>query len=151
MNRSYSLIIRCFCLRRATPSKWPTETTFAVAVGHRNGVVQALTLEHMYRGKCLHVVGSYLMLQLVRFAHFLSSIEVGDAIRCCSGCGKMNGHNEPPAWHRFDHSMKGVLGFLKHPQLPEAELYWRRNTASAAMVRLVDGKKRAPEIGPETS
>ena len=46
--RGYSLLIRRLCSRHATPSKWPTETTFAVTVGHREGVVQALTLEHMH-------------------------------------------------------------------------------------------------------
>ena len=35
----------------ATPSKWPTETARAVAVGHVNGVAQAQTLEQMHRGK----------------------------------------------------------------------------------------------------
>ena len=77
---------------------------------------------------------------LVRLAHFLSSIEVGDASRCCSGSGQTNGQDEPPAWRRFDRSIEGVLGFPKHPQLPETELHWRQNAASAAMVQLVDCK-----------
>jgi hypothetical protein len=84
------------------------------------------------------------MVKWVRFAHFLSSIEVGDASRCCSGCGQTNGQDEPPARRRFDRSIEGVLGFPKHPQSPEAELHWRRNAASAAMVRLAEGEKRAP-------
>ena len=48
----------------------------------------------------------------------------------------MNGHNNPPARGRFDHLMKGVLGFPKRPQLPEAELYCRRNAASATIVQI---------------
>ena len=33
------------------------KTTFTAAVGHHDGVAQALTLEHMHRGKGLHVGG----------------------------------------------------------------------------------------------
>ena len=57
INRSYSLVIRRLCSRRATLSKWPTATTFAVAVGHRDRVAQDLTLEYMYRGKGLRAGG----------------------------------------------------------------------------------------------
>ena len=37
--------------------QWPTETTFAVPVGHLNDVVQAFTLEKMHQGKGVHDVG----------------------------------------------------------------------------------------------
>ena len=47
---------------RVPPLPWPTETTFVVVAGHRNGVTQAFTLEKIYRGKGLCVVGVYLML-----------------------------------------------------------------------------------------
>ena len=57
INRNYSLVIRRLYSRSATPLKWRTETTFAVAVGHRYGVVQALTLDHMYQGKGLRADG----------------------------------------------------------------------------------------------
>ena len=32
----------------ATPSKWPTETALAVAVGHLNGVAQTSALKYMH-------------------------------------------------------------------------------------------------------
>ena len=37
----------------ATTSEWPTETALVVAVGHCNGVAQALTLEQIHRWKDL--------------------------------------------------------------------------------------------------
>ena len=86
----------------------------------------------------------------VCLAYPLSNIKVGDAIQCCPGSGQTNGHNDPPAQHLFDHSIKEVFDFPKLPQSPEAELHYRQNAAPAAML-LTDDKKRAPEIGQETS
>ena len=56
----------------------------------------------------------------------------------------MNGQDDLPARRRFDDLMQRIFAFQKRPQsLPEANLYCRWNVASTAMVRLVDGQKRA--------
>ena len=59
----------------ATPSKWPTETARAVAVGHVNGVAQAQTLEQMHRGKGLRAGGSYFVIKRLRLSHFRRSFD----------------------------------------------------------------------------
>ena len=46
----------------ATPSSWPTDTVLVVAVGHRDSVAQAFTLEKMHQGKGLRAVWVYLLL-----------------------------------------------------------------------------------------
>jgi hypothetical protein len=79
----------------------------------------------------------------VRLAHFLSSIEVGNTRRRCSGSEQTNAQDDLPARRRFGGSIQGILGFQQRPQLLEVELYCRRNAASATMVRLADDQKRA--------
>ena len=43
------LLLGDYARASATPSKWPTETAHAVAMGHRDGVVWGLTLEQLHR------------------------------------------------------------------------------------------------------
>ena len=43
----------------ATPSSWPTETSFIIAVGHHNDVMQAFTLDQLHQGKGLRAGGVY--------------------------------------------------------------------------------------------
>ena len=63
----------------------------------------------------------------------------------------MNGHDDLPVRRRLMELTRGVLRILKHPHLPEVDTLTLQNAASTVMVRMVDGKKRAPEIGPEIS
>ena len=63
----------------------------------------------------------------------------------------MNNHNDLPVRGFLMESTRGVLRILKHPHLLEVDTLTPQNAVSAAMVRLAGGKKRAPEIGPETS
>ena len=95
--------------------------TFAVAVGQRNGVAQALTPGHIM------------------------------SLFCSIPEQHQGWQRQPMMLRVFGHSIERVLSFPKHPHSSEAELHCRRNAASTAMVRLEDGNKRAPEIGPETS
>ena len=90
----------------------------------------------MHQTNILPNIRVYFIIFPVRLAHFLKSIEVGDASRCCSGSGQTNGHNAPPAQRRFDHAMKEVVCFPKRPQLPEAELYCHQNAAFVAMTQV---------------
>jgi hypothetical protein len=69
----------------------------------------------------------------------MSSIKVGDASQCFSVREQTNGHYDPLAWCRFEDSIKGVLGFPKHPYFPETGPLGRQNATSATMVRLADG------------
>ena len=90
----------------------------------------------MHRTNILPNIRAYFIISPVCLAHFLSSIEVGNASQCCSGSGQTNSQDDPPAQRRFDHSIESILGFPKRPRSPEADLYSRRNAAPTAMVQV---------------
>ena len=48
---------------------------------------------------------------------FMSSIDVGDASRCYSGCDQTNGYDDPLDRRCFGHSMNGGLGLSKTPSI----------------------------------
>ena len=79
-------------------------------------------------------------------SHFLHSFKAGNAGGSCARSGFMNGQYDLENRRCLMESTQGVLGIPKHPHLPEAKIVLPKNAASAAMVRLVDGKKRAQEI-----
>ena len=116
------------------PSKWPTETARAAAVGHVDGVVQARTPEKMHRGKGLRAGGSYFVLTRLRLSHFRRSFKVGDAGRSCAGSDFRNDQDGLENRRRFNEATQEVSSFKKHPHLPESEHWLPQNAASAAMV-----------------
>ena len=122
-----------------TPSKQPTETDVVVA------------LKKMHQGKIMCAGRVYLLSEWLYFGHFQRRFEVGDAGQSYVRLGLVNNQDDIMVWRCLMELTRGGLEDSKTSLFAGRGYFFALKYASVAMVRLVGGKKRAPEIGPETS
>ena len=89
----------------------------------------------MHQTSILSNIRSYFGIKSICLARFLSTIEVGNTGRYCSGSGFVEDLDNLRTQDCFVYLIGVVLGISKDHELLKAELYCLHDDASAAMIK----------------